>query len=543
MVFKMQEKNHRILLPFASFKNSVIEKFDDNIEKASIFCLAELDREKGGGLFKKKPPEKLGFIAKAYYPFRVVPFRDFALLFDGLCLATHVIKTPVSPDIKCFRDMMSNLTTRQAYSTFLLNQCNYFKNLNNEKEKGIDGLICDPEFLREILLYTKEAKTSDDPVLDGILVTPSCDDNQIREVVKNLDETYKEITSELKSLDDAIKQLNVKTQACLKDMREEIQGVDERFRGQIKAAQKASEDKKLKINKEYDVTVTEVTKKFEDEIVSVQKEIVKLEKTKDEINLKISKIEKEIKNATINKDNIAEEKWKGKRDEIKNQLPRNTQLIENLQTKIQNIEENKKAKLFQLQQDNEVKLKNASKELLDLESAKDAEKRIIQNEMEKIEDVSSRITIDIDNISKTLEASLIEFDKLGVRKENQPFSLVYMPFYLIYYLVDSTRRFSFIAPSFVSCRDLSTKLKAIGKKKITQFLQPRSQKIISTLNKFMVLLGEDVAFSHEIAQACNKLALLRSIEAIDEIKKGLEELEKEGWLSETELESFKQSLS
>jgi hypothetical protein len=88
----------------------------------------------------------------------------------------------------------------------------------------------------------------------------------------------------------------------------------------------------------------------------------------------------------------------------------------------------------------------------------------------------------------------------------------------------------------------STRLKAIGKKKITQLFQPRSQKIISILNAFIALMENNVAFNHEINEACNKVNLLQSKEATELIKNGLSKLKEQGWLSDSEFESFRQKL-
>lgn len=538
----MQEKSQKIFLPFASQKNRDSEEFAQKIEKASIFCLSELNREKGGGLFKKKDPEKLAFIAKAYYPFRIVPFRDFALLFDGLNLMSHAVKNPAIPDLKNFRDIMNTTFTRQAYNTFLTNQINYFKNYD-EKDQIIDGLVYDADFLTELMVYLKESKPVPEPVLDGVLISPSYTDDEIKNITEKLTQTYNEVSLKLQGLNEVIKLLNAKTQHSLEQMQDEIKGIDAKYNGPIKTAQLALEEKKGRINKDYSTTVTDVTRTFENDILDIQKEIVKYEKIRDDVNSKLDKIEKEIKKSILDKDDTSEEKWKQKREDLKNQLSRNSQLIGNLESKKETIEENKKTKLFELNQQHETKLKDASKNLLEIESARDAEKRLVQNEMEKIEDLTSKVTLDIDKLSKMLETALINFDTLGARRESAPSLLVYVPFYLIYYMVDSKRRFSYVSPSYVNSRDISTRLKAIGRKQISQILQPRSQKIVSILNKLMVLLGENVPFSHEISQACNKVSLLRSIEAIDEVKFGLMNLKDAGWLSESELYSFDNSLS
>ena len=89
----------------------------------------------------------------------------------------------------------------------------------------------------------------------------------------------------------------------------------------------------------------------------------------------------------------------------------------------------------------------------------------------------------------------------------------------------------------------STRLKAMGKMKITQVFKPRSQKTTSILNNFLVLIDNNVAFGHEIIEACNKVNLLQSKEDTGSIKKGLSELKAEGWLSDSEFEFFSQILT
>jgi hypothetical protein len=55
-------KNEKNLLPFATLAQASEEPFTKDAERAAVYCLAELDRDKGGGFFKKRPPEKLVFI-------------------------------------------------------------------------------------------------------------------------------------------------------------------------------------------------------------------------------------------------------------------------------------------------------------------------------------------------------------------------------------------------------------------------------------------------------------------------------------------------
>jgi hypothetical protein len=70
--------------------------------------------------------------------------------------------------------------------------------------------------------------------------------------------------------------------------------------------------------------------------------------------------------------------------------------------------------------------------------------------------------------------------------------------------------------------------------------QPRSKKIISILNKFAVLLEENVVFGREINEACRKANLLDIENLRQSIVAGLGKLKADEWLSEQEWESFNQ---
>lgn len=210
--------------------------------------------------------------------------------------------------------------------------------------------------------------------------------------------------------------------------------------------------------------------------------------------------------------------------------------------KIQEIEENKKKNLFQLKQDNDAKIKEASKELVEVESSRDAEIKKCQNEMEKLEELTSSIIENVDKLSKAREATIAEFNELGIRQENLDPSLVYMPFYLSRYQIGENKRYTYLAPSVVSSGGLGARLKAMGKVKISQLLQPRSKKISYILNSFIRLLEENIVFSHEINDACTKANLLQP-KASESIKKGLDALKANDWLSEREFESFSQAIN
>ena len=82
----------------------------------------------------------------------------------------------------------------------------------------------------------------------------------------------------------------------------------------------------------------------------------------------------------------------------------------------------------------------------------------------------------------------------------------------------------------------------MGKMKISQLFQPRYKKIIFALNKFAILIGENVAFGREIDAACRRVNLLEVDKLKQSIATGLDKLKADEWLSEQEYNGFKQTL-
>jgi hypothetical protein len=536
------EKN---LLPFTTLSLTSGESFTKDAERAAVFCLSELDRDKGGGFFKKRAPEKLVFIAEVYYPFWVTHFGRLVLLSEGLNVTSHSINYSALPDLKAFKDNMGiRSKTRQAYVTFLSSNLNYFQVSGNEETKVVDGLITDVDFLNEFMLYLNEATTTEAPVVDSVLISPTNDKAAILSMIKELENLQSKFVEELKDLNEIIKLLNLKTQEFLEMLRAEVKDTEEKFSKPIGKAKASLEEKTSQLNREHAEKVTETSTTFEQETLALQKEIITLEKTKEQLATEIEHCDAEIKTATINKDDVTEQKWKEKKEELKKELPGTLTKIKALEEKIKEIEENKKRVIFQLKSENDAKIKEASKELIEIESSRDAQTSICQKEMEKLEELTSNIIKQIDQLAKMREANIAEFENLGIQQKSIKPSLVYMPFYLIRHQSGPNRRYTFFASSFVGSVGVGTKLRsAIGQMKISQLFQPRSKKIISILNKFAVLLEENIAFGREINEACLKANMLEAENLRQSIEAGLNKLKENGWLSEQEYKSFSQIMT
>jgi hypothetical protein len=482
------------------------------------------------------------FIAEVYYPFWVAHFGRLCLLLEGLNVASHSINYSALPDLKAFKDNMGiRSETRQAYVTYLSSNLNYFQVPGNEETKVIDGLITNVDFLNEFMLYLNEATTTEAAIVNGVLISPTNDKDAILSMIQEIENLRSKFVGELKELNEIIKLLNLKAKEFLEILRAEVKKNEEKFSKPIEKVKASLRKKTSQLNKEHAEKVMEISTKFEQETLALQKEIITLEKTKEQLAIETEHCDSEIKTAAINKDDVTEQKWKEKKEELKKTLPETFTKIKVLEEKIKEIEENKKNMIFQMKSENDAKIKEASKELIEIESSRDAQTSICQKEMEKLEDLTSNIIKQIDQLAKMREANIAEFESLGIQQKGINASLVHMPFYLIRHQCGPNRRYTFFAPSSVRSVGVGAKLRsAIGQMKISQLFQPRSKRIVSLLNKFAVLLGENIAFSREIDEACLKANLLEAENMRQSIRIGLNKLKEDGWLSEQEYISFSQ---
>ena len=541
----MLQKTTKSVLPFSTSSQDRMEPFPKETERAAIFCLAELERAKGGGLIMKQPPEKLVFISEICYPFWQVSLDKICLLFDGLSNISHDLTYLILPDVQVFLDNVNRSSqTRQAYMTFLSDNLNYFQISGNEERKVIDGLITVPGFLHGFISYLSEAKKIKKFLPDTVVVSPTLDESSISSIIDELQSLKSNFVEEVNALYTSMKLINAKTGDFVKAMRNQIKEIEEKFSKRIEKCNVSIAEKVDEIRRKYDEKVTKLSEKVQEELLTLQQGKIKLNKANEQLVAEIEHCEAEIKTHAIKKDSIGERKWREKRDKLKEQLSETEAEIKELVKKIEEVKDEKKLKIFALKSESDSKIKEAKKDLVEIESSRDAKIRIYEEEMEKLEEMTSNIVEQIDELAKLREASIAEFDKLGVQQKRKKHKLIYMPFYLACYQSESRKRYVHFPPSVVNSISLSVKFKgALGRAKIKQLLQPRSKTIISLLNKFPLLMEQNVLFNREINEACAKADILRTKNSRESVSNGLEKIREEGWFSEKEYESFSQMLT
>lgn len=540
----MSKRVIRHFLPFAVPAKDREMAFMKEMEMAAVSCLAESERSKGGGVIFRKAPEELTFIAEAYYPLWLVRWKKRNLLFDGFGIMAHTLSYDVLPDVQVFiNEAQGSSETREAYSAFLSNYVDYFQGFTDKEEKTIEGLITAPDFIKDFVSYLPEAKAIKEPIVDKITLSPTIDEDEISSSLQELSSLRAALKGDINSLRQAMKLISISTKNHVKTLRREIGTIQKKFDKKIEATRPSVIEETRVIQRRYDGEITALTRKFERQLQGLHQEHVKAEKTVERLTAEIDHFEGERDSCKLRKDETGELHWKQRIDEHGRTLSALEKDIKDLDKKIEEVNAAKALEISKLKVDYAAKIEGAKEKLRELEASREAEVRLVQEEIKKLEDMSSTIVNQIDKLLELKKASLKEFEEMGIPGRQREYVQVYFPFYLACYQRGTEKRYMVYPPSFAGGMGVLTKFKGIfGAAKIKSLLQHRSKSITNLLNQLIILIKQNPVFEKEVGDAGTKANILRTKESRGRIKRGLEELKDEGWISESELQAFSEPL-
>jgi len=500
----------KLILPFAVPAEDRIRAFTKDVEMAAVLYLAELKRKAGDGHLFKKPDEKLVFIAEACYPIWLVPWNGETILFDGLGATTHTLSYDTLPDIHAFKnDIRASARTCEAYSAALSRNVNYFQNFAGKEEETIDGLITDPEFIEDFWVYLLEVEATKTPLATKAAVSPIINESEISVSVKELSDWRAKIEKDARNLEVSMKQLTIVTRRKTRAIREEIKAIRKQFDQEIQKAKPSVTRKTRQIQKKYDTKITKLSKRFDERLRVLHKDRQKLQR-------------------------------------LKKKPPTAKRRIKALDRKIAKVEAAKKLKMSQQQTARDTRIEDAREIVRALQISREAKIRTKQQEKKLLEDTTSSIINQMNELLKSKTAALhtfykISMDSYGISRLTQrsPCELVYLPFYLVCYETESKKRYVAYPPSIVGSIGILTKVKEIlGAARMESFLQPYSKPITKLLNQLVTLIQKNPVLEKEISDAGIQASILQVTELRIGVNRGLKELKNEKWLSENERQTL-----
>ncbi len=521
----------RFSLPFSTQKNSASE-----VEAAAVFAVAELERNKGGGLIGRQPEEKLVFLSKIGYPLWVFPKNNSIFIFDGLGDSSYGVSYADLPSAKAFMESLeANLRPRENYTAFLLDNGNYFQQPIKEKQFLFRGLIADIDFKNEFNAYRKEA-TEIASQTNGGLLLPTLDENTVSSMIAEFDKLQTTIREDAETLPECLRLVNRTTSQYITEIDYEAAAVKEETDAKIRAQEELVNPQIAKLNKEYRGKIKDLTESFDKELESLQKLRAKTQKFIEDDEGKIRLYQHEAKAQAIKKHAIYEKRWKEKIKQTQKELNGLKKELKNIEGNFKKLSTQKGQEISKLNFELDTEIKLARQPLLQLQAARDAKMLVFKQETQKLLNKEKPVLEGLDKSIKLREAIKANFASLGISDQGlKSPALFYATFFVACYETGLSRRYFIIPPSTITNFDFSAKLRgALGMSKIKDLLSPRFKAVAALIGRVQVLTKQNTVFEGQLYVLSQRNNLLTDSLFLENVKKGLVYLEHEGWLSERE---------
>ncbi len=520
----------QFILPFTAQKNGTLEA-----EAAAVFAVAELERNKGGGLVIRHSEERLAFITKIGYPLWLYPKNDLAFVFDGFNDANYVIPYPDLPSTKTFMgNLETNLRPREKFLAFLSENEGYFQQPVKDEQFVFRGLMRDTDFEIEFNIYRTEAENTTPS--DIALLSPVLDERAISFMLGEFEKLQFFQKEETERLTEAIKLLNNTASQHQTELDFEASAVKEETDAKLKAQEELINPKVVELNKNYRHKIKTLTDTFDQEIERLQKLKAKALRVIESEAQKIKSLQREAKVHAETKHKIREKQTKEKIKQNQKGLKNLKKELKNAENKLKKAIKQKNQGIAKLHFELDAAIKLARQPLLELEDSRDTRVQAFRAESDKLFKLNMLV---IDELNKSIaqrEVIKNNFDALSIKDPSiRSPALYYIPFFVVCYEVGATRRYLMMPPSRVCDVDFSTKLKgALGMSKIKCLTAPRFKAVTALIFGLQQQTKQNPVFESQLRDFSEKSNLLKSSAFWVNVEKGLDNLKSEGWISKKE---------
>lgn len=535
----------RLLLPFAAPAPERKGKVTRELTLATIFSITESEKDKGGGLILKRPPEKILFISEVCYPFWMYPLGNRVLLFEGFGILKHEIPFDILPDTRVFQKEMEVSSERlETYLAFLNHNLNYFRGFLGSGKKQVEGLVTDPSFIEDFILYLKSARRVRDVIPDRVVLIPRIDVNRIEEIVKGVHEFIKTLEADERSLRNIIRALTSKTQKHINALMMGSERIQRRAEKEIKRARKRLEKKVDALKRIYNEKVLKACKVVKKQIQKLQEEKSDLEARKEKLKAYIDRCMSEIFACKTRRDEERLRYWETERESSKMEINKIKKRLKELDAEIKEAEVLRDLEVSRLRSEYDAEIGEADAEVRRIEAIRDSEIKANEEIIKTLKDLTFKIVSQINSLIDSRRPRPTDILKMSVPMAKRKLTLVYVPFFLACYKRGSKRRYTVFPPSLVGSYGVSAKFKgALGAQRVRMILRERSRPISTLINKFIDIVEAEPLLEERIRSACLKSNILRMRRTRKMILKGLSNLSTEGWINDEELEELKEALT
>jgi len=534
-----------LILPFAFPVKERDEAFTPSMEIAAVLLLTEAKRKKWR-LFETAI-SKTSFVSKLHYPLWAVPWENGSLVIDGLNVLSSTISCQVLPDVTSFIDDVDRATSdRKQFLNTLEKHKETFADFTKVLSVQVDALVTSKELLSAAFEYIKETlPPKPEESLAAVLVPPKLDLQAAVESAKQITYLYKQIQSEISSLEH-VKNLLEETSKFHEQMiLKEVEFTREVYEGEISKMRPVTEKKVDQLQKDRDARMTKMNRVIENELKEKEREREKRERELQGLELQRADFIRRRETRKKRRDKIGIAHWEHRIQVHENKIREIKKRTDALSEFIEKTRKQNEADIKKIRNGYQELIDQEKKKITDIEAQRDINVKSKHREIETLRIATSHIANQITElINRKLEKAK-ELKELPIPWQFEDPSLLCLPFYLVGYQIKNKTQLQ-IFPPF---RVMSSKgiVKTLQKtlagfrpaSGVNLFLKPRS-KVLNEMLDFALKTKtkSDKAFGESLRQAVASGNILRGQKFKETLIKGLEELKAEGWTNQKEAEAL-----
>ncbi len=529
-----------LVLPYSVENSGRKSRFTDNMEVATLVCIAEAERKKKSG-FLRGSEETLTFLSKLHYPFWAVPWEDGCLLIDGMNILSSNILHFKTPNVEDFIEHLKRSTTvHELFHSTLRSHNRTFSEFISQIEISFEGLINDKEMLADMLNFLKDCKSLTHRSIPDSTSTiePKISEKDVIMIKEKVVGHSSMLQSEIKALNFAIDTANEETKKHISKLRRELEQIREKFESEISQARIKFEKKKGELEEELTVKIEKITitqGKEQDIKISEKRkweqELLRLEQSKSEYEKR-----KELRKRK--NDQVGEARWETRLRDVENRISTVKGKIRALSDFIKQSNKEAEKATKKVQESYRKLIDEERKKITDLESSRDSDLTTKEKEIAEIQQETLDITDKIERLIDQKRERVAALKQNIIEWKIDAATLIYVPFYLLQYKTEKEKRYILRTPAIARGHGgLVVKIrKAFGR--YSTLLKPRSK----ALEKLLASLKEKLETDRKTQSDLENLGVLHDITKSagfeEKMKKGLDELEVEGWIKPEEKQTI-----
>lgn len=536
-----------LVLPYATEDSSRKARFSEAMEVAALICITEAERKKKQRLLGGAA-ETLTFLSKLYYPLWAIPWEKNCLLIDGMGTVSDNILYFKPPDVEVFIEhLRRSATVQELYHSTLRSYRETFSGFTSQTEIPIEGFITEKELLSDMLAFIKNspAKITSSDLEPTSSIQPKIDKENAAKISEKVLGHYSKLQSEIKGLQFAIDTVSEETKTHVDKLRQELEQIREKYEDKISTVRTEVEKRKEELEKERDKKIEKITVANEKEAnvrlterKKWERELLRLEQNKSEY-------EKRKEMRKRKNDEIGEARWAARLRDVQNRISTVKGKIKALSEFINRSNKEAEKTTKNLHGTYRKLIDKENWKIIDLENLRDSEVEKKGKEIETLQRETLTITDKIERLieQKIERSSTLKEATIPWKTEN--LTLIHVPFYLIQYAAEKKKRYRLRSPVVArGSEGFAMKIRSFVKKaNINTLLNPHSKALEKILNSLEEKLKSDKGVKRKLDQLGTSHNLLTSADFKEKVKKGIEELEVEGWIKPEEKASIINTLS